>query len=161
MRGAFFLALVALAAPAAAADLSVTKAASVVADGTGAARPRALPGATVDYQLSITNPLANAGRTVRNIQIVDTVDPATALSVADLGAAGSGPVELTDGVALGLVGSGLSLAGVDYSKDGTTWGYQPQSVGGVDPQVRAIRVRLSGTATAGGSLRLRYRTVMR
>jgi hypothetical protein len=153
--------LAATAVPAAAADLTVTKAATVVSDTTAALKPRALPGATIDYRLTVTNPLTNATKTVRDVQLVDTIDPALALSLSDLGAAGSGPVELTDGAALGLFASGVTLAGIDYSKDGTTWTYQPKPVGGTDPLIRAIRIRLSGNQAAGGTFRLRYRTFVR
>lgn len=150
-----------LAAPAAAADLTVAKTATVVTDGTPSTKPRALPGATVSYSLTVTNPLANTSVTIRNLQIVDTIDPAMQVSLADLGATGSGPVEFTDGGVLGLLGSGLTLAGIDYSKDGRTFTYQPVPVAGVDPAVRAIRFRLSGTQNTGGSFRLRYRAIVR
>lgn len=167
MRARLFIAAaVLLAAPAAAADLTVARALTVVSDGTSVLKPKLLPGAVADYSLTVTNPLINGivpVKVIRDVVIVDTIDPSMQLSVADYGTAGSGPVEFTDGGVLGLFGSGLTFAAVnvDYSRNGTTWGYVPVPVGGYDANVRAIRVRLTGTQAAGGSFRLRYRTKVR
>lgn len=166
------LALLALPGAAAAAGLTVTRSATVVSDAVNALAPRALPGSVVDHTLTVANPLANLLTPVRGQVIADAIPAATALRVADYGAAGGGPVEFTDGDALGLglAGSGLGYGfrglgdatdGLEFS-DGTGWTYVPRpDADGYDPAVRGIRVRLTGTHVAGGTYRLRYRTRIR
>ncbi|WP_174280653.1 hypothetical protein [Sphingomonas bacterium] len=171
-RAMLALALALAASPAAAADLSITKTSSVVADNVNALNPKALPGATVDYAITVTDPLLNGVlpiKVVAAVTIVDAVPANTSLRVADYGAAGSGPVEFADGSLLGtgLLASGVgysfaSLAsmadGVDFSSDGVTWTYVPTpDANGYDARVKAIRVRLTGTQVAGTAFRLRFR----
>lgn len=166
------IALVALlplltAAPALAASLAVTKTTTIVADQVNALNPKALPGATVDYALTVTNPVTNALTPVGQVVITDVIASDVKLSVADLTGAGSGPVEFVDG---GLLGLGLTSSNLTYNYggltsttdklefyDGASWSYQPTGVGGYDANVRAIRVTLTGTQATGGSFRLRYR----
>jgi hypothetical protein len=167
------LALVAIfAAPVAGAALGIVKSAAVVTDGVSTLNPRALPGASVDYTLLVTNPAANIGAPVRREVVTDALADGVALRVADLGTAGSGPVEFRDGNLLGngLTGSGLSYAftglasttdDVDFS-DGVSWTYAPVAdAAGLDARVRAIRVTLRGTHATGAAFRLRYRVVIR
>lgn len=158
-----------LPAAAGAASLSVAKSTQVVSDALGLVRPRMLPGSVVDYLLTVTNPVGNLTTPVTGQAIEDTIPAATALRVADLGAAGSGPVEFVDGglLGLGLTNSGLSYRftalasttdGIDFF-DGTSWTYVPvPDASGYDTRVRGIRVRLTGTHATLGSYRLRYRT---
>lgn len=163
----------ACAAPAIAAALSVAKSSVVVSDPLlGALRPRVIPGAEVDYSLTVTNPLANLLSPVRQVSIGDTIPDSLKLRVTDLARAGSGPVEFADGdlLGLGLSGSGLAYRyvalgdgtdGLDFH-DGKNWGYVPvPDANGFDPKVRGLRVTLSGTHATGGSFRLRYRVVVR
>lgn len=166
----FPLGLALAAAPlavAGAASLAVNKSSMVVSDQVNALNPRALPGAQIDYSLVVTNPVTNALQPVRGVVIEDPIPANVALRIADLGAAGSGPVEFVDGTLLGLdlTGSGLSYTFAGYASttdsvqfyDGTSWNYLPVSTGGFDANVRAIRVTLTGTQKAGTSFRLRYR----
>lgn len=156
------------------ADLAIVKAMTVVADQVNTANPKALPGSSLDYAITVTNPLGNGLAPVRNEVIADVIPARLALRVADYGAAGSGPVEFADGNLLGtgLLATGLtynfvSLASatdaVDFSSDGgATWTYVPTAdAGGYDARVNAIRVRLTGTHSAGTSFRLRFRTRIR
>lgn len=161
------------AAPAAAAPLTLAKTAAVVADGVNTINPKAIPSARVDYAITVANPLANVAATVGAVTVTDALPAGVKLRVADLGAAGSGPVEFVDGnlLGLGLLGSGLtfgfvSLASVadsvDFSADGVTWGYVPvPDASGCDPLVRAIRVRLTGNQVAGSGFRLRFRVAVK
>lgn len=162
-----------LPAQAGAAGLTVTRSTSVVADGVSAANPKALPGASVDAAILVVSPLANGLATIAGVTVTDTISASVKLRVADLGAAGSGPIEFADGnlLGLGLVGSGLGFAytslastsdRVDFSSDGVTWTYVPVAdASGCDANVRAIRVRLTGTQTVASGFRLRYRVVIR
>lgn len=172
-RGRFLTALALAALPLAAAQaagLTVAKTQTVVADQVNILNPKALPGATVDYAITVTNPNgALSGQAIAAVAIVDAIPAKTVLRVADYGAAGSGPIEFADGnlLGLGLSGSGLSygFAGlasttdsVDFSVDGVTWTYTPVAdANGYDSRVRAVRIRLSGTQTASTSFRLRFR----
>jgi hypothetical protein len=104
--------------------------------------------------------------------ITEAIPAGVALRVADLGAAGSGPVEFADGSLLGtgLLGSGLTYGfggtssttdDLEFS-DGTRWSYAPvPDAYGFDPAVRAIRVTLHGTHAANTSYRLRYRVLIK
>lgn len=148
--------------------LSVTKTALVVADQISTVAPKALPGATVDYRVLFTNPLGNALTPVRNISVEDVLPTRVVLRVADLAAAGKGPVEFVDGslLGLGLLGSGLTCSFtafasatdcIDFS-DGTSWTYVPTpDANGYDARVRAIRVRPVSTFATNGSFQIRYR----
>lgn len=161
----------AMPAPLAAAGLTVTRTTSIVADGVNLANPKALPGAVLDEAVVVVSPLANGLAAIGGVTVTDTIPAGLSLRVADLGAAGSGPVEFADGSILGLLGSGLSCRftslastsdNVDFSSDGATWGYVPvPDAGGYDARVRAIRVRLSGNQATGSGFRLRYRVRIR
>ncbi len=167
------LACLMVPAPLAAAALTVTKTTAIAADGVSTANPKALPGATLDEAITVVSPLANGLAAIAGVSVVDTIPAAVKLRVVDLGAGGSGPIEFADGnlLGLGLVGSGLafrftSLAsasdGVDFSADGVTWTYVPVAdAAGCDANVRAVRVRLSGSQAPGSGFRLRYRVMVK
>ena len=167
-RAAFFLLAAALPLAAVhAAALVVTKTAAVVSDGVSQLNPKAIPNAEIEYTLRIDNPNGIlSGQAIGGVVIEDAVPASVALRVADYGAAGSGPVEFTDGDLLGLLGSGLSFGfgglgsatdGLAFS-DGTDWTYTPvPDASGYDPKVRGVRFRLGGTQTPGSSFRLRFR----
>lgn len=163
----YLVALVAMLTPVAvgAAALTITKSATVVSDGVNAVNPRALPGALVDYALSVNNPNLVTSP-VGSVVIVDTLPEDVALGV-DGYAGGPAPIEFADGSLLGtgVLASGLSLTyrglgdttdGVEFF-DGSSWSYTPISSGGFDPRVRAVRVTLTGTQVSGTSFRLRFR----
>jgi hypothetical protein len=160
-------ALTAVVAPAAAgaAALAITKTATVISDGVNLLNPKMLPGAVVDYALTVDNP-NSVINPVGAVVITDELPTGVVLRVDGYGA-GTSPIEFADGNLLGtgLLGSGLSLTyrglgdttdGVQFY-DGTTWNYTPVSTGGYDARVRAIRVTLSGTQVSGSRFRLRFR----
>lgn len=174
MRRSWLIAAFVLTVPAplAAAGLTVTKTTSVASDGISIL-PKALPGALVDEAVLVVSPLGNGLAAIAGVAVTDTIPITVKLCLADLGGAGSGPVEFADGnlLGLGLLGSGLSYRyaslasttdAVDFSADGVTWSYVPVAdAAGCDVNVRAIRVRLTGTQTAGSGFRLRYRVAIR
>jgi hypothetical protein len=170
MRRLALLAL-AIAAPALAAPLTVTKTATVVSDPVNTANPKAIPGAVVDYTLVFSNPTSNLTTPVQAVVMSDTLPVNVALRVSDLTGTGSGPVIFTDGGVLGLLGSGLtctfsSLSSttdcIDFSTNGTDWSYVPTpDANGYDSKVRAIRVSPTGSFATSvlttGAFQLRYR----
>jgi hypothetical protein len=164
------LAGLAITAPAMADPLTITKTATVVSDTLGNLIPRSMPGSVVDYRVTFTNPLANLGKPVRNMQMDDTLPDNVVLRVTDIATAGKGPIEFTDGGLLGLGASSLTCTFVSLSStsdcidfyDGTSWNYTPvPDANGYDANVRAIRVRPITTFATSGSFQLRYRVKIR
>lgn len=147
-----------------AAPITVTRSMTVVSDGVNLLNPRILPGTIIEYTLLVENPLLNPVA-ITNVKICDPVPATMALRVDDYGAAGSGPVEFTNGGLLGLLGSGLSYsyAGLGAAGDGLSFAgasgaYTPTSTGGFDGAVREVCVTLTGTRmNSGSAFRLRYR----
>jgi uncharacterized repeat protein (TIGR01451 family) len=167
MRRALVLLLALPAAPALADALTMARTASVITDQVSVTNPKALPGSTVEYTITITNPNSVLAPVTKEV-ITEAIPAGTALRISDVGATGSGPVEFADGSLLGtgLLGSGLtfSYAGSNSTTDdlefsnGTTWTYLPSpDANGFDPAVRAVRLTLHGTHVAGTRYRLRYR----
>ena len=153
----------------AAAPLTVVKTASTVSDPTGQLMPKAIPGAVVDYTITITNPGSNWNTTVKTVTFQDAIPARTKLRVSDLGLLNSGPLVFSDGLIppTGLTYSFLGLGrgddGVFFSSDnGATWTYTPVAdADGYDANVTHIRVRLSGNQTAGSSFSLRFRVKLK
>ena len=174
MRAPTYLATAALMALStalpAAVPLVITKSSVIVADAVNALNPKALPGATVDYLLTVQNPNGLlSGAPFKSIQIADAIPVNTILRTDDYGATGKGPIEFADGSLLGtgLLDSGVALSfkgladdtdGVEFS-NGVTWAYHPTA--GYDPNVRAIRVTLTGTQAVLSTFRLRFRVMVR
>lgn len=132
--------------------------------------PKAIPGAWVEYTITTTN---NGPGDVDNdtLVITDPIAADAALFVGDLGAAGSGPVEFTDGA--GPASSGLTYTyggladltdDVDFSVDGIDYSFVPTpDADGFDAAVRYIRINPGGVFLGGGGtpttfdLRMRVR----
>jgi hypothetical protein len=164
------LAALAIAAPAVADTLTISKSATIVSDTLGNLIPRSMPGSVVDYRVTLSNPASNLGKPVRNMQMDDPLPANVILRVSDIATAGKGPVEFVDGGLLGLGASALTCTFVSLSSttdcidfyDGTSWTYTPvPDVNGYDANVRAIRVRPVTTFATGGSFQLRYRVKIR
>jgi len=114
--------------------------------------PKAIPGSWVDYTITASN---NGTGDVDNesLAITDPIATNVDLFVGDLGGAGSGPVEFTDGA--GSASSGLSYVfggladltdDVEFSTDGVDYTFVPTpDADGFDTAVRYIRVNPSGT----------------
>ncbi len=138
----------------------------------GATNPKAIPGSYVDYTITASN---SGGGPVDpgTLVITDPLPPNVSLFVGDLGGAGSGPVEFTDGT--GAASSGLSLDfggladlgdDIEFSMDGADWDYVPSpDADGFDPAVQHIRIRPTGSflGTSGPprtfELRIRVRVL--
>ena len=90
--------------------------------------------------------------------VTDPLPANVALFVGDLGAAGSGPVEFTDGA--GTASSGLSYTysglgsgtdSVEFSTDGVSYNYTPvPDADGFDTAVRYVRINPAGVFLGSG-----------
>jgi uncharacterized repeat protein (TIGR01451 family) len=150
-------------------SLTVLKASSIVSDPVhGSTNPKAIPGATIVYAVSLSNSshgTADANSTV----FTDAVPARMKLFVGDAGAAGSGPVVFTDGATpSGLSYSFVSLASTTDSiafsnNGGASYAYTPvPDASGYDANVTNIKITMAGTlAGASGasnpSFTLQYR----
>jgi hypothetical protein len=142
-------------------DILVSKSVDAVEDPiNGTIDPKAIPGALIEYTVSVSN--QGAG-TVDNdaTVIMDTISGDLCFRLPDAGGAGSGPVDFQDGSpASGLTYTFTSLGDtfddIDFSNDGgLTFNYTPVDSGaGCDPSVTDIRVNPKGILaadTGGGS----------
>lgn len=154
----------------AAAPLTVVKTASVVSDPTGQLFPKAIPGAVVDYTITISNPGSNFSTTVKTVTFQDEIPARTKLRVTDLGLlSGSGPVVFSEslipssGLNFNFLGLGRGDDSISFSSDGgATWGYTPVAdAEGYDANVTHIRIRLSGNQNAGSNFSLRFRVKLK
>lgn len=164
-------ALVAIPAPALADPINVSKTVTAVSDPMGNLVPRSIPGAVLDYSVTLANPLTNIGKPVRGIQFEDPIPTNMVLRVADLGSSGSGPVVFTNGaIVLGIGDSGLTYGFTSLSSttdsiefyNGSSWTYTPvPDANGYDANVRAIRIKPITTFKTGGSFSVRFRVKLR
>jgi uncharacterized repeat protein (TIGR01451 family) len=152
-------------------NIVMVKSAQIVSDPyNGGVNPKAIPGATMLYDITVTN---QGDGTADNVAVGDAIPANTALRVADIGAPGSGPVAFINGAtASGLnytfSGLGSGVDNIEFSNNsGATWTYTPVPDGnGVDTAVTNIRIPLSGTfnAAAGAnqpSFMLRFQVVVK
>lgn len=113
----------------------------------------ALPGATVEYLISVQN-AGNAPPNYDSVIITEALPPSMSFVVADFGGPGSGPLQYQDGTpGAGLAFSFGSLGdsgdSVEFSTDGVNFGYVPTDSGdGTDPAVTHIRVTPAGFMAA-------------
>ncbi|ATE64635.1 hypothetical protein [Rhizorhabdus dicambivorans] len=155
--------LLSLALPAAAAEaaLTISKSQSTAWDPlNGSLLPKAVPGAQIDYVITVSNALFQS--TARGVTITDAIPSRVSFHV------GTGnPVTVTIGALSGLTYSYTSLSsssdGLDFSNDnGATWTYTPVAgADGSDPNVTNIRVRTGGSQVAGDSFTIRFRAVVK
>ncbi|MBA2965355.1 MULTISPECIES: DUF11 domain-containing protein [Ramlibacter] len=130
---------------------------TVVSDPVrGTTNPLAIPGAVVEYTLSMSN--TGQGRVDNNtVFVTDAIPANTAFSVASLGGVpASSPITFTDGATT----SNLTVAAADiqYSNNnGATWTYTPVSTGGYDANVTNIRVNPKGRMAAASSFVVKFR----
>ncbi len=138
--------------------LTVVKVATTVSDPVNlTTNPKAIPGAIVEYQIIVTNPAANPVDN-NTVFITDQVPASMDLRVADIGGAGSGPVQFVNGSpSSGLSYTFSSLSNgtddVAFSNDGgATWTYTPViGSNGTDPAVTHIRINPKGVFNAGNA----------
>jgi|GEM_PF-3267357 len=140
------------------------KTSTVVSDPTnGTTNPKRIPGAVVDYLLTITNPTAT---TLDNnsMFVADLLPPEVNLFVGNL--TGGAPFEFTANgsnltCGFGALGDGGDC--VEFSTNGTDWTYTPMpDANGYDPAVRHIRFKPPGSMAANNtSFVVRYRVVVK
>jgi len=130
----------------------------------GTINPKAIPGALVDYRITVTNGGAVAAD-IDSVKITDAVPANASLFVGDLGGAGSGPVALTDG----SPPSGVNYTyesleetedDVSFSSTGVVgdYAYTPQpDAGGFDSSVTHIRINPKGVFNNSTSFQLKFR----
>ncbi|RYG37296.1 MAG: hypothetical protein EON93_03830, partial [Burkholderiales bacterium] len=144
------------------APLTATKTTVTISDPqNGTTSPKAVPGAIVEYAIEVKNPTNEA---VGAMALTDTIPSHSSLVVTDIGAAGSGPLVVTQGTPSStLTYTFTTLASLtdsfEFSNDnGATWTYVPVAgTGGADANVTTIRAKLTGTHAAGGVFTLKFR----
>lgn len=146
------------------ADLGITK---IQFGTTGPAGDFNIPGATVEYLITVTN-TGNAPPNYGSVVVTEQIPPELALVVTDFGGPGSGPIEFTDGSPpSALTCTFISLASngdcYSFSTDGTNFNYTPVAgPDGTDPAITHIRITPAGfmvadTGTGAPSFELRLR----
>jgi uncharacterized repeat protein (TIGR01451 family) len=133
-------------------ELMVMKSVATVSDPfNGTTDPKAIPGSTVGYTVTVTN-LGGGAVDPDTVVLLDAVPANSDLFVGDIGPPGSGPMQFVDGAiasGLGYTFVGLGSAGddVDFSNDGgTTYTYTPiPDASGFDANVTHIRVLPEGS----------------
>lgn len=132
--------------------LTVLKNATVVEDPVnGLSNPKAVPGATVRYQIGTINTGGGAADS-DTLTVTDAIPTNTSLQVTDYDGSTSGPILFADGTissALTYTFTSLSdpLDDVSFSNDdGVTFNYSPvATLDGTDPNVTHVRVNPKGT----------------
>ena len=155
---------VALAVP----NIVVLKSSATTSDPyNGATNPKNIPGAIVEYTITVTN-FGSGATDSDSVYVIDPIPANTELFVNDIGA-GYGPVAFVDGSpSSGLTFTYASLNdpndGLQFSKDGgSSFGASVTADGnGCDSQVTHIRYRMNGAFgfTAGAprpSFTVRFR----
>ncbi|MFC1799373.1 hypothetical protein ACFL2Z_00465 [Candidatus Eisenbacteria bacterium] len=148
-------------------DLAVVKTLDLVSDPVnGTTNPKAIPGASLDYLIQVTN--TGEGVVDSNtVAIADSIPQDAKLYVGDLGVPGSGPIEFLDGATpsgLTYTFLGLGSPADDVTFFDSAGEFTPSPDGdGYDAAVVSIRVNPKGQfdAASGGnnpSLTLRFRT---
>lgn len=143
--------------------LTITKRSRTVFDPSNQfSNPKAIPGAYVQYSLTVSNP-SNLPITADSVVLTDSIPGNTQLVVAPVYASqgapnARGPFQYNDGVdgaGAAATASGLTFTyvspgdGTDspsFSSDGTTYGYSPTAnADSVDPSIKAVQFRMFGT----------------
>ncbi len=127
--------------------------------------PKAVPGAQVDYTISVTNPLTQYA-VAKFVSIKDAIPVGTKLYVGNLDSASGGPVVFSATLS-NLVYTFTSLSNavdsIEFSKDGgTSWTYSPVADSdGCDALVTNIRVSPTGNQGAAETFSIRFRTIVK
>jgi uncharacterized repeat protein (TIGR01451 family) len=148
--------------------LQLTKTSVVISDPVNnAVNPKAIPGAIIEYTLTVTNPSASTYSVDSStISLVDRTPPELEFALATV-TPGTGPASFsTTNAATTYTFTSLANTadGFDFAYDttGTVWTNSPSAAAiasGYDPLVTFIRLRMGGTMPAGASysFRIRYR----
>ena len=127
-----------------------------MSDPTGSANPKAIPGAVIEYTVTVTNS-GDAPTDASTLRLVDIPSAALAWRTD------FPPVFIDGATVSGLAFNGASNVAYSNQPGGTVTGYSPQAP--FDPAVTGIRFSPSGTlrasnGTAHPSFTLRYRMVI-
>jgi uncharacterized repeat protein (TIGR01451 family) len=145
------------------AALSVTKVSSLISDPVNlTTNPKAIPGALVEYLISVTNN-GTAATDANSVVVIDTgpVD-AKLCQIARVG----GPVVFTDpggsGLTYTFTAIGSTTDNLEFSNnDGASWNYVPSAdAQGCDAAVTSFRLRPGGAMEASRSITLRARYIV-
>lgn len=138
------------------ANLVVTKTSALISDPiNGAVNPKLIPGAVVEYAISVTN-AGNRAVDASTISIIDVLPPGVTHDTAT-------PVTFTNGPTASGLNAFNPTTMVSFSSQpggGAPFAYIPTA--GYDPNVRGLRVAPTGTmaaatATTQPSFTLRFR----
>lgn len=146
--------------------VSVTKVSSVVSDPVnGAANPKAIPGAVVEYLISVTN-TGDEAADADSVSVTDDAPADAKMCLASFGG-GSGPIFFNAGTpSSGLTFSYLSLDStaddIEFSSDGgASWTYVPSpDSDGCDANISNFRIEPGGSFAASATFSLRVRFVI-
>ncbi len=145
------------------AALSVTKVSSLISDPVNlTTNPKAIPGALVEYLISVTNN-GTAATDTNSVVVIDN-GPADAklCQIARVG----GPVVFTDpggsGLTYTFTAIGSTTDNLEFSNNGgASWTYVPSAdAQGCDAAVTSFRLRPGGAMAAGRSIALRARYIV-
>jgi uncharacterized repeat protein (TIGR01451 family) len=161
IRPAAALLMLAGAMPAA-APLVITKSSQVISDPQGDGGPKAVPGAEIDYTISIANPSANNLVTVNGVTFTDAIPAKTSLRVVDYALLNPGPISFSSGLSLltySFNNFNDDSDSLSFSSDnGATWKYRPVAdASGYDSNVTNIRVVAGGNQLFGTSASIKFR----
>ena len=142
-------------------DLTVSKVSSIIADPVnGSTNPKAIPGATVEYLITVTN--IGADSAFQDSVSVRDDGPADA-RMCLISRAG-GPVIFNDpgsnsGLSYTFANLGSATDNVEFSSDdGATFSYTPVDDGtGCDANITNFRVNPDGTFAGGGNFTITVR----
>jgi uncharacterized repeat protein (TIGR01451 family) len=128
------------AVTARAANLTITKSATVLSDGVSPGNPKALPGAVVQYCLTVANTTPLTAAT--GVALTDVIPPATTYVPGSLSVGGVG--------ALGI----CVLGGTSVADDGSTTGQYGGSYNAATRTVTATIPSVAGGTSAAASFRV-------
>lgn len=129
------------------ADLGVTKVRTGITNSDGS--QFGLPGATVNYLITVSN-TGNSPPNENSVVVTEELPPQLDLLLADLGGAGTGPIDFDEGSpASSLICVFVTLTDpndcVSFSTDGIDFSLEPEDNGeGIDPDIRFVRLRPTG-----------------
>lgn len=142
---------------------TVTKASFPYSDPVnGTTNPKMIPGALVDYTITVTSAAGYTADT-NSIYVIDPLPGQVELFVNSIGGSPAGPMSFTAGSSgLTFTYAGLSSLtdDLDFSNNGgTTWTYVPTpDANGIDSAITHIRVNPKGSMAAITTFVLRFRT---
>lgn len=146
--------------------VTVGKTATVVSDPyNGTLTPKAIPGALVDYTITVTNGTLGPLDLDKTI-VTDAIPTKTKFCLADLNGANSGPVvasTLLTGVTYTFTALNSGTDDLEFSKDnGSTYAYTPSADSdNCDAAITNVRIKTKGKLSAGAAPSFRFRVMVK